>query len=154
MATLTDCMSTHHQACDGLYAEAEQAAQAGRWEDCRAATGAFVAAMTAHFGAEENTLFPRCQAASPVARGPVSVMLGEHDLMRELLAELEDAAAAGDAAAWLGSGDTLVILMQQHNLKEERILYPMCDQAIAGGSQLADELAGQLATTLEGAAHA
>jgi hemerythrin-like domain-containing protein len=149
MATLTDCMSAHHQACDELYAEAEEAAQAGRWERCQAATSGFAAAVTAHFAAEENTLFPRCQAANPVARGPVSVMLGEHQLMRELIAELERAAADGDADSWLAAGDTLVILMQQHNLKEERILYPLCDQAIPS----AEALAEQLHTSLEGAAH-
>jgi hemerythrin-like domain-containing protein len=149
MATLTDCMSTHHHACDDLYAEAEEAAQAGRWQACYTATGAFVAAMEAHFGAEENTLFPRCQAANPVAQGPVSVMLGEHRLMRELFVELESAAASQDADAWLGAGDTLLVLMQQHNLKEERILYPLCDQAIAE----AGELAGQLQDILEGSTH-
>jgi len=149
VATLTDCMSTHHRFCDDLYAEAEEAAHSGRWEACRAGTGAFVAAMTAHFGAEENTLFLRCQAANPVAQGPVSVMLGEHQMMRELFADLECAAADGDADAWLAAGDTLLILMQQHNLKEERILYPLCDQAIPAAA----ELAAQLSTTLEGNAH-
>jgi hemerythrin-like domain-containing protein len=149
MATLTDCMSIHHRYCDDLYASAEEAALAGRWDACRAATGGFAAAVAAHFGAEESTLFPRCQAANPVAQGPVSVMLGEHQLMRELLAELERAAADRDADAWLASGDTLVILMQQHNLKEERILYPLCDQAIPAAAELAE----QLHTTLEGTAH-
>lgn len=150
MATLTDCMSTHHQACDSLFAEAERTAQAGQWETCQAATGAFVAATAAHFAAEENTLFPRCETANPVARGPISVMLSEHGMMRELLAELKEAAAARDAEAWLAAGDTLVILMQQHNLKEERILYPLCDQAIPA----AEVLAAELAATLEGATHA
>ena len=28
--------------------------------------------------------------------------------------------------------DTLLIMMQQHNMKEENILYPMCDQHLAG----------------------
>jgi hypothetical protein len=30
----------------------------------------------------------------------------------------------------------LLIMMQQHNLKEENILYPMCDQALAGDADL------------------
>lgn len=150
MATLTDCMSTHHQACDGLFAEAERAAQGGEWAACQAATDAFTAAMAAHFAAEEDSLFPRCQAANPVARGPVSVMKSEHGLMRELFAELKDAAASRDAEAWFAAGDTLVVLMQQHNLKEERILYPLCDQAIPA----AESLAAELSATLEGATHA
>jgi iron-sulfur cluster repair protein YtfE (RIC family) len=27
-----------------------------------------------------------------------------------------------------GNAETLLIMMQQHNVKEENVLYPMCDQ--------------------------
>ena len=30
-----------------------------------------------------------------------------------------------------GIADTLLIMMQQHNMKEENILYPMCDQHLS-----------------------
>jgi len=39
-------------------------------------------------------------------------------------------------------------MMQQHNLKEENILYPMCDQALAGDA----EVASAIARTLDAAA--
>jgi iron-sulfur cluster repair protein YtfE (RIC family) len=150
LTSLTDCMSAHHQACDHLFVAAEEAALAGRRDDCRAATRHFAAAMEAHLRAEEELLFPRCRAANPVAQGPITVMLGEHLLMRELVAQMVAAAEAGDSPAWQDAGDTLVILLQQHNMKEERILYPLCDQSIAAPSALAADLQA----ILEGPAHA
>lgn len=149
MATLTEYLSHHHQACDALFADAENAAVAGHWDACLADAQAFVAAVAAHFDAEEEQVFPRCEAANPAASGPVAVMRGEHAMMRELLAELLGAAEARDEAAFRDAGDTLVILMQQHNLKEERILYPLCDRGIPGAPALAD----QLRETLEATAH-
>ena len=38
------------------------------------------------------------------------------------------ALGAGNTEDYLGQAETLLIMMQQHNMKEENILYPMCDQ--------------------------
>jgi iron-sulfur cluster repair protein YtfE (RIC family) len=38
-----------------------------------------------------------------------------------------------DARRVLGQSDTLMILIQQHNLKEEQILYPMSEQLVPDG---------------------
>ncbi len=36
-----------------------------------------------------------------------------------------------DTGRYLGFSETLLIMMQQHNLKEESILYPMADSVLA-----------------------
>ena len=59
----------------------------------------------------------------------------EHEQMRPLLAQLGDACAARDGEAYAGAAETLLILMQQHNMKEENILYPMCDQALGAEAE-------------------
>jgi hemerythrin-like domain-containing protein len=59
-------------------------------------------------------------------------MRHEHDMMRELVERMQAAVDAGSADDFLGAADTLMVLMQQHNMKEEGILYPMCDQVLAG----------------------
>ena len=51
--------------------------------------------------------------------------------MREETAAGE-ALAAQDAEDYAGNAETLLILTQQHNMKEENVLYPMCDQHLAG----------------------
>lgn len=64
-------------------------------------------------------------------RGPTQVMRGEHVQMRQLLAAAETALAKRDADDYMGNAETLLIMMQQHNVKEENVLYPMCDQHLA-----------------------
>ena len=56
----------------------------------------------------------------------------EHAQIRALMDDASAALAEGNADDYLGQADTLVIMMQQHNMKEENILYPMCDQHLAG----------------------
>ena len=51
--------------------------------------------------------------------------------MSGLLQEMDAALARTDGQAYLGQSETLLMLMRQHNMKEENILYPMSDQALA-----------------------
>jgi hemerythrin-like domain-containing protein len=60
----------------------------------------------------------------------------EHDQMRELFDQMNAALAAHDGNTFAGLAETLLILMQQHNVKEEQILYPMSDRALGDGAQL------------------
>jgi hemerythrin-like domain-containing protein len=55
----------------------------------------------------------------------------EHDQMRALLAELGEAVETRDQEAGLGILETLHLLIQQHNAKEEGILYPLADISLA-----------------------
>ncbi|MBP8902813.1 MAG: hemerythrin domain-containing protein, partial [Thiobacillaceae bacterium] len=54
--------------------------------------------------------------------------------INHLLAEMRSALERADGAAYLGQSETLLMLMRQHNMKEENILYPMADQALADES--------------------
>lgn len=139
MTTIRSFMTNDHRHCDDLFAEAEQAMAKNNLEAARAAFGHFRTAVLAHFDCEEKTLFPTFEAKTGMSMGPTQVMRLEHEQMRALL---EDAAAAldtGSADDYLGQADTLLIMMQQHNMKEENILYPMCDQHLA--AELPDVLA-------------
>ncbi len=48
---------------------------------------------------------------------------------------MRQSLVAEDSNEYLGQGETLLILMQQHNMKEERILYPMADEVLARDSE-------------------
>ena len=75
------------------------------------------------------------------------MMRHEHQQMRGLMDELATALAARDADGYRGVGETLLIMIQQHNVKEENILYPMCDaQLQSGAAPLAEALRKSLAT--------
>ena len=54
--------------------------------------------------------------------------------MREIFVAMNDVLASGDLEEFLGQAETLLILMQQHNIKEEQMLYPMCDRALGSAA--------------------
>ena len=132
MESFSRFMADDHRACDDLFVEAENAAHAGDWDACRMAWSRFSAALLHHFAMEETVLFPAFEQATGMARGPTGVMRQEHDQMRELLARGEKALCRENSGAFLGSSETLLVVMQQHNLKEENVLYPMADRVLAG----------------------
>jgi hemerythrin-like domain-containing protein len=59
-------------------------------------------------------------------------MRAEHAEMRELFERLAAAAAARDADEFLGLAETLNLLVQQHNMKEEQVLYALMDESLGG----------------------
>ena len=128
MTTIRSYMTEDHRRCDDLFAEAEQAVGKGNLELARASFGHFRSAMLAHFDCEEKTLFPTFEAKTGMRMGPTQVMRMEHEQLRSLMDDALAALTPGSAEDYLGLADTLVIMMQQHNMKEENMLYPMCDQ--------------------------
>ena len=45
-----------------------------------------------------------------------------------------------DQQQFLGMTETLMMLTQQHNMKEEQMLYPMTDQALSDGAAVLAEM--------------
>lgn len=133
---VTANLQEHHKLCDEDFAAAEEAAQRGDWSACAASFGRFRDGLLAHFGVEEERLFPAFERQTGMSGGPTQVMRYEHGQMRDLVSQLEQALAQQDADGFGGAAETLLVLMQQHNMKEENILYPMCDQALGGDSEL------------------
>ncbi len=130
METISSYMEKDHKRCDEFFAEAEQAASKSDWERAKGAFEQFRRAIDDHFSMEEKELFPALEQAAGGPMGPTQVMRMEHDQMRGLFAEMEEALAAKDEDAFLGAAETLLILMQQHNAKEEQIVYPLSDQLL------------------------
>ena len=146
MTTIRTFMTDDHRHCDDLFAEAEQALGKKNLPAATAAFAHFRGAILAHFECEEKTLFPTFEAKTGMRMGPTQVMRMEHSQMRALLDEALAALERGDAEDYLGQAETLLIMMQQHNMKEENILYPMCDMRLgADRDTLVDTLANRLA---------
>lgn len=141
MDHLTAPLVADHRDCDSLFATAEDAAQRSDWAACRENFDAFRAAMLRHFEIEENVLFSAFEQATGMSMGPTAMMRSEHAQMRDLLNSMAAVIAAGRRDDYLGTSETLLLYMQQHNLKEENVLYPMSDQAlVASGIDLTREL--------------
>lgn len=134
MTTITQYMESDHRRCDELFAAAERLAAAGEWSAAADAYARFHGAIEHHFSMEEDELFPAFEAATGSTMGPTQVMRMEHGQMRSLFERMRNALTAKDVDTYLGASDTLLILMQQHNMKEEQMLYPMSEQALNGGA--------------------
>lgn len=104
METISDALTRDHQHCDDLYADFENAIAEDSWGHAPQTFEAFRKATLLHF---------------------------ERDQMRTGLAALAQVIERRDAQACLGYADSLLMLMRQHNMKEEQILYPMADQVLA-----------------------
>lgn len=134
MPTVTRFLTEDHRACDALWAEVEASADAAAGAELRASFQRFADAMARHFDFEEGVLFPAFEAATGMTRGgPTFVMRAEHEQMRRVLDGMAAAVAADRREDLLDAGDTLLMLIQQHNLKEEHMLYPASDAHVGPG---------------------
>lgn len=123
-------MSQDHKDCDLLFANAENAAAKNDWDTASEAFNEFIDAMERHFGIEEQVLFPAFEEETGMQTGPTEMMRMEHEQMRTLFAEMKQAVEQKDSEDYLGLAETLLIMMQQHNIKEEQILYNIMDQRL------------------------
>jgi iron-sulfur cluster repair protein YtfE (RIC family) len=130
MHTILEFLGSDHHACDDLFASAEAAVAKNSWDGARDLHDRFQAAMAHHFAMEEDVLFPAFEARTGNSMGPTQVMRMEHAQMRGLIQEMASAVATGNQSGYLGLSETLNMLMQQHNLKEENMLYPMSDRVL------------------------
>ena len=132
--SISNHMSADHRRCDEIYAQAEQAVADKNWDSAATWHRQFIEAMQYHFTMEEEILFPRFEEVSGMTMGPTQMMRHEHQQMRQLFAQMDSALKGEQRDDYLGAAETLLIMMQQHNAKEEQILYPMTDQTLASES--------------------
>lgn len=135
MAQISQYLTDDHAHCDALFAEAENAVADGDWPRALERFQAFAQDTLKHFAQEEEVFFPAFENRTGMKGGPTFVMRSEHEQMRDAIATMEQALQAKDAQRFLGLSETLLMLMRQHNMKEENILYPMLDQTLAGEAE-------------------
>lgn len=141
MTTISDFLASDHQRCDNLFAAAEAACAQGDWDNATTEFGLFQDALLHHFAMEEAIMFPAFEARTGMTQGPTTMMRSEHRQMTDLLNQMADALTREDSDGFLGDADTLLIIMQQHNMKEEQMLYQMADRVLAGEQ---DEVVGRM----------
>ena len=125
---ITQYLTEEHRRCDNLYAEVENAVINDDWEKAEELFKEFKEKTLLHFDKEEKVLFPEFEEKTGIVMGPTQVMRMEHQQARLILNQMEEALKNRNKKDFLSLGESLMILIQQHNMKEEQILYPMCDQ--------------------------
>lgn len=136
METIQQHMTQEHRDCDNLYAHLEEAIMDNDLNSIKEYTEKFSNDLYAHLKREEEVLFPAFEEVSGSQMGPTQVMRMEHTQIREMVAKIVQLGGSDltkeSRNKLTGLLETLMILMQQHNMKEEQILYPMTDMALAG----------------------
>ncbi len=132
--TIKSFMSDDHRACDDVFAKLENLVDTKKWDEASSAFGEFEAHFLRHFKMEEDVIFPRFNECSGGGCNPTTVMIMEHNQMRATIENLKKALDAKNRDAFLGHSENFMFLVQQHNMKEEQIMYNLADNAI--GSQV------------------
>lgn len=128
----------HHRIDEGFARFAESLS--GPAVDREAFDGAALA-LRHHIYIEEVHHFPVVRASGLM--GPILVMLREHGEIWDLLDKVAAALDRGDDAEAKAVWPQLADVLEQHNLKEEKIVYP------AGDEKLPPEVAATIADELE-----
>ena len=140
MTLIATFMTQDHRHCDDSFATVEKLVAAGKWDEAGQSWTMYRNALETHLNVEERFLFPAFEAQTGNTQGPTAVMRMEHEQMRSLVSEMDDAVVTKNAESFLGLAETLMILTQQHNMKEEQILYPMSDQVLADPDKLIKQM--------------
>jgi len=128
MADIKAFMTQDHRDCDDTFAAMEQKANSEGVAAAKALYSKMAQEMEHHFQMEERVVFPAFENKTGMTQGPTQMMRMEHTQMRSLLLEIGEAVEADNKDRFFGLTETLMIMVQQHNMKEEQMLYPMLQQ--------------------------
>ena len=127
MSTISSFLTKDHRACDEEFANLENAVASDNWEESAIKLNKFITDLLHHFDMEEKVMFPTFEEVTGMTQGPTMIMRMEHDQMRQLLNALQEDLDKKDKNHFFGVSESLMMLMQQHNMKEEQMLYAMAD---------------------------
>lgn len=127
MSTIKEFLSTDHSRCDNIFANMEEKAGESL-SSARELCIEFKEATEKHFQMEERVMFLEFETKTGMTDGPTEMMRQEHMQVRNLILQMLEAIDANNKDRFFGLSETLMILLQQHNMKEEQMLYPMAQQ--------------------------
>ncbi len=135
MSTLIEALEAEHRVIDeGIERFAAAVGEGSANADL---LGETFGLLRRHIYAEEEFLFPPLKEAGLVM--PILVMLREHGEMWQQMADLEELAGANDDPEAISQAcRDLLALLEQHNMKEEPIIYPQAEVSLP--AELSDQI--------------
>ena len=128
MPIIKDFMTQDHRDCDDTFAAMEQKANSEGLAATDELYKKMADDMEHHFQMEERVLFPAFEEKTGMTQGPTQMMRMEHSQMRQLIKEIGEALQDDNKDRFFGLTETMMIMVQQHNMKEEQMLYTMIQQ--------------------------
>ncbi|PHR57519.1 MAG: hemerythrin HHE cation-binding protein [Arcobacter sp.] len=140
MLGIKEFLTNDHRECDEVFAQMEEAVANGS-EDSISKFESFHTSMIHHFDMEEKVMFPAFEKKIGMTEGPTQVMRNEHEQMRRIMTQMVEAIGSKDNERFFGLSETLMMLTQQHNMKEEQMLYTMAEQHLGTqGEAIVEEM--------------
>lgn len=131
MQTISSFLTQDHRDCDEAFASMEQCVAKENWSESEKMFNTFVADLFHHFDMEEKIMFPVFEERTGMHNaGPTAMMRMEHEQMRNVVSQMREDINAQNKNHFFGLSESLMMLMQQHNMKEEQMLYAMADARI------------------------
>jgi len=127
MESISSFLTHDHRACDEEFASMENAVAQLNWQEAQEKFDKFKNDLLHHFDMEEKVMFEAFEQRTGMTQGPTMVMRMEHEQMRQILDQLNADIQSQDKDHFFGVSESLMMLMQQHNMKEEQMLYAMAD---------------------------
>lgn len=138
---IKDYMTQDHRDCDEEFAKIEESVSKKDFKEALNLFKIFKAHTLRHFSQEEDLLFVRFSEATGMSGGPIEVMKMEHNQIRGILEQMQNALENNQQEEFFGLSDAMMITLQQHNIKEEQMLYNMIQMQLNSQN---DELLEQL----------
>jgi hemerythrin-like domain-containing protein len=141
--TVTEALEWDHDRLDALESGAFAARAAGDLALATRLFGEFARGLRRHIAFEEALLFPafESRAGSPGSCGPTFVMRQEHREIEERLRDME-CRFTNPEDPLSAARHVFHDLMHEHNVKEERMLYPATDRLLTAEER--DELVSRI----------
>lgn len=146
MDTICSYLAYDHARCDALFVQAIAHVAAREWTPALQKTAEFESAFALHVDMEETIIFGALEDVIGTFDSPTADLRREHELLRGLLARVAQAVRDRRIVDFFDFADTFRIMLRQHSLKEEGILYPMADRILA--KQRDDLVASMVATSI------
>ena len=129
---VTASLRTDHLRLDALLKEAIAALARNDARPATATFGAFASGLRRHIEVEDELLFPPFERRTGMRdAGPTNVMRRDHKDIERRLTSISAALHDGLLPVSVGGEmRALAALLDDHNVREEEILYPWCDRVL------------------------
>jgi iron-sulfur cluster repair protein YtfE (RIC family) len=140
--TITECLKADHDRLDRLLEETVAVLERGDLRGLRLRFPEFARHLRDHMRFEEDFMFPVVERTLCHAEGPICVMRRDHREIEDRLAAMAAALYLGDTTAFRDEHLALVMSLENHNGREERVLYPAIDHILddAARARLVEEI--------------
>jgi hemerythrin-like domain-containing protein len=130
MGNICDFLVYDHKRCDDLFSRVATSVALKEWLHAEEYFQLFNRALDRHLRVEETVVFPAFENAIRGSGAPIAMLRVEHQRIRAIVDRMFDSLCRYDPVDFTLHTETYALMMQQHSMKEEDMLYPLLDRIL------------------------